>query len=323
MLLFSSQRPQIIPVAARIFLVAAHWATRRAALMRLCSTVCECPRAVSGWSQPVRRFWIEEMPMFEGRVAVVTGAAEGIGAEISRALWAGGADLAAIDLKPADQATITRSTKRPGQRFFSYKCDATSSEQVTETCAALQQDLGPASILVNNVGGGGTEPGDDVEFISDEQWEFVLSLSLSSAMRFCRGLVGGMKARKYGRIVNISSSLRNGVFGPVGTVKGRLPYITSKMAVVGFTRQLSNDLGGYGISVNAVSPGLTLPGEDARITQRFRALPEQEQARMYAHIPAGRLASGEDIANAVCFLAAEASGYISGETITVAGGGDR
>jgi NAD(P)-dependent dehydrogenase (short-subunit alcohol dehydrogenase family) len=315
---FSPQRPQIILVAAPIFFVVTRWATRHVALTQVRSA-----GAILRWSRLMRRFGIEGMPMFEGRVAVVTGAAEGIGAEISRTLWAGGADLAAIDLKTVDQAAITRGAKKPGQRFFSYRCDATSSKQVAETCASLQQDLGPASILVNNVGGGGTEPGDDVEFISDEQWEFVLSLSLSSAMRFCRGLVGGMKARKYGRIVNISSSLRNGVFGPVGTVKGRLPYITSKMAVVGFTKQLSNDLGGYGISVNAVSPGLTLPGEDARITQRFRALPEHEQVRMYAHIPAGRLANGADIANAVCFLAAEASGYISGETMTVAGGGDR
>ncbi|WP_442581145.1 SDR family NAD(P)-dependent oxidoreductase [Mesorhizobium sp. ASY16-5R] len=263
------------------------------------------------------------MPSFEGRVAVVTGAAEGIGAAICQALWAKGADLAAVDLKPVDMVRITQGKGRRGQRFFGYECDATSSQQVAETCRILQADLGPAAILVNNVGGGGTEPGDDVETISDEQWDFVVSLTLSSGMRFCRGLVGGMKEKRYGRIVNISSSLKDGVFGPVGTVRGRLPYITCKTAVIGMTQQLSNDLGGFGISVNAVSPGLTLPGEDARITQRFRSLPFEEQARLYAHIPAGRLATGEDIANAVCFLAAEESGYISGQTITVAGGGYR
>ncbi|WP_159457691.1 SDR family oxidoreductase [Xaviernesmea oryzae] len=93
--------------------------------------------------------------------------------------------------------------------------------------------------------------------------------------------------------------------------------------MIGLTKQLCNDLGPFGISVNAVSPGLTLPGEDAKITQRFRSLPPEEQARMYSHIPAGRLATGEDIANAVCFLVSEASGYISGETLLVAGGGAR
>jgi NAD(P)-dependent dehydrogenase (short-subunit alcohol dehydrogenase family) len=262
--------------------------------------------------------------VFEGRVAVVTGAAEGIGAAISRALWAGGADLAAIDVQPVDEAKLTGGTERPGQRFRSYECDATVSAQVADTCRRLEADLGPVGILVNNVGGGGGDlPGDDVETITDAQWEFVISLTLSSAMRFCRGLVGGMKTNRYGRIINISSSLKDGVFGPVGTVRGRLPYITSKTAVIGLTQQLANDLGPYGISVNAVSPGLTLPGEDARITKRYRSLPSEEQARMYAHIPAGRLASGDDIANAVCMLAAEASGYISGQTLTVAGGGYR
>lgn len=263
------------------------------------------------------------MASLEGKVAVVTGAAEGIGAAISRALWSNGADLAAVDIKPVDREKITGDTAWPGQRFVSYACDATSSAQVTQTCERIGDDFGAAAILVNNVGGGGSSPGDDVEAITDAEWEFVLSLTLSSGMRFTRGLVGGMKAQRYGRIINISSSLKDGVFGPVGTVRGRLPYITCKMAVVGLTQQLANDLGPYGISANCVSPGLTLPGEDARITQRFRSLPVDEQARMYAHIPAGRLANGEDIANAVCFLASEESGYISGQTITVAGGGYR
>ncbi|BCH29334.1 beta-ketoacyl-ACP reductase [Mesorhizobium sp. L-8-10] len=263
------------------------------------------------------------MYSFKGRVAVVTGAAEGIGAAIARALWAHGADLAVVDIKPVDIARITADRGTRDQRIFGYECDATSSAQVSQICAALQADLGPASILVNNVGGGGKDAGDDVETMSDEQWEFVLSLSLSSVMRFCRGLVGGMKAARYGRIVNISSSLKDGVYGPVGTVKGRLPYVTAKMAVVGLTQQLANDLGPFAISVNAVSPGLTLPGDDARITQRYRALSPEEQARLRAHIPLGRLADGADIANAVCFLAAEQSGYVSGQTITVAGGGYR
>lgn len=258
-----------------------------------------------------------------GRLAVVTGAAEGIGAAIGRALWDGGADLAAIDIKPVDVDRLTRGAARPGQRFASYVCDATSSRDVRDVCERLQADLGRAAILVNNVGGGGSEPGDDIETITDEQWEFVISLTLSSGMRFTRGLVGGMKAQGYGRIVNISSSLKDGVFGAVGTVRGRLPYVTSKSAVVGMTQQLANDLGPFGITVNCVSPGLTLPGEDARITVRFRSLPVEEQQKLYAHIPLGRLASGEDIANAVRFLATEESGYISGQTLTVSGGGIR
>ncbi|MEO3388517.1 SDR family NAD(P)-dependent oxidoreductase [Mesorhizobium sp. CAU 1741] len=260
---------------------------------------------------------------FQGKLAVVTGAAEGIGAAISRALWEAGADIAAIDVKPVEEVRLTGGQAQDGQRFRSYLCDATASDEVRAVCARLQADLGPAAILVNNVGGGGNEPGDDVETITDEQWEFVLSLTLSSGMRFTRGLVGGMKAQGYGRIVNISSSLKDGVFGSVGTVRGRLPYVTCKTAVVGLTQQLANDLGPFGITVNCVSPGLTLPGADARITLRYNALPAEEQQKLHGHIPLGRLASGEDIANAVRFLATEESGYISGQTITVSGGGYR
>jgi NAD(P)-dependent dehydrogenase (short-subunit alcohol dehydrogenase family) len=260
---------------------------------------------------------------FDGRLAVVTGAADGIGAAISKALWEGGASLAAIDIKPVDELKITGGAVAPGQIFQNYLCDATSSDEIVSTCRAIDADLGPTGILVNNVGGGGSDQLNDIETLTDEEWDFVLSLSLGSTMRFCRALVGGMRSRSYGRIINISSSLKEGVFGPVGTVSGRLPYIAAKMGLIGLTKQLSNDLGPSGISVNAVSPGLTLPGEDAKITQRFRSLPPEEQARMYSHIPAGRLATGEDIANAVCFLASEASGYISGETLLVAGGGYR
>ena len=263
------------------------------------------------------------MSSLRGRMAVVTGAANGIGAAIARELWARGADLAVVDMQPVDREAAVGAVAVEGQRFAGYVCDATSSRAVAETCGRIGDELGPASILVNNVGGGGDGPADDVETVTDEQWEFVISLTLSSAMRFTRGLVGPMKARRYGRIVNISSSLRNGMFGASGTVNGRLPYVTCKMALVGFTQQLANDLGPFGISANCVSPGLTLPGEDARITQRYRSLPPEDQERMVSHIPMGRLASGEDIANAVCFLAADESGYVSGQTITVAGGGYR
>jgi NAD(P)-dependent dehydrogenase (short-subunit alcohol dehydrogenase family) len=199
----------------------------------------------------------------------------------------------------------------------------TRSAEVKNVCARIEADIGPVSILVNNVGSYGTEPGDDVETITDEEWDFVVSLTLSSTMRFTRGLVGGMKRQGYGRIVNISSSLKDGVFGDVGTVHGRLSYVSCKMAVVGLTQQLANDLGPFSITVNCVSLGLTLPGEDARITRRFRSLPRRGTAQALRPHTIGRLVSGEDIANAMCFLAKEESGYISGQVITVADGGYR
>ena len=257
------------------------------------------------------------MGRLQGQLAVVTGAAEGIGAAIARALVNAGADLAAVDVRPVDLAALGAA---PEQRLQAFACDVTSSVEVAETCRAILKALGPVSILVNNAGGGGNEPCDNIETLTDDQWEHVLSLNLSATMRFCRGVVGSMRAARHGRIVNISSTLRNGFHGAVGTMRGRLPYITAKMALVGLTRQLANDLGAGGITANIVSPGLTLPGPDAKITLRYNALPAEEKHRLTGHIPAGRPATGEDVANAVLFLALPASGYISGQTIDVSGG---
>ncbi|MFM0700674.1 SDR family NAD(P)-dependent oxidoreductase [Paraburkholderia sediminicola] len=255
---------------------------------------------------------------FSGQTVVVTGAAGGIGAAIARGFLAQGANVAAVDVNPVDAVGFGALTD--GQRFTPYACDVLQAEQIRETCAAIERDSGPVAVLVNNVGGGGAEPADDIETMSDDIWEHVISLNLSSAMRFTRALVGGMKSRQYGRIVNVSSSLKEGAFGPVGTLRGRLPYVTSKMALIGLTNQLSCDLGPFGITVNVLVPGLTLPGEDAKVTKRFRSLPEHEQKRMTGGTPTGRLATGEDMAHAACFLASPASGHISGEALKVSGG---
>lgn len=258
----------------------------------------------------------------EGLVALVTGAADGIGNAVARGLVSAGASLAAVDIKEVDiEALRTACAARADQRIAAWRCDVTSSPEVAATCAAIAADLGPVALLVNNAGGSGTVRIQDVEDMTDEVWDHVLSLNLTSGMRFCRALVGAMKAQGFGRIVNISSTLKDGVFGPVGTLGGRLPYITAKSALIGFTRQLAKDLGPFGITVNAVAPGLTLPGPEARITKKFAALPEEDRRRLTADIPAGRLASGEDMANAVSFLCAPASAHINGQVIAVDGGG--
>lgn len=256
----------------------------------------------------------------KGTVAAVTGAAGGIGAAIASGLIAAGADVAAIDLKPVDCEALRAHAIAAGQQVRAWQCDVTDSEQVRRACAAVTAELGPATILVNNVGGSGAVPIEQIEDMNDDTWDHILSLNLGSIMRFCRGLVPGMKARGYGRIVNVSSTLKDGMFGPLGTLGARLPYVTAKSAIVGMTKQLAKDLGPFGITVNAIAPGLTLPGETARITQRFRALSPEAQQRFTAPIPAGRLGMGEDMANAVRFLVSPYSGYVSGEVLAVAGG---
>jgi 3-oxoacyl-[acyl-carrier protein] reductase len=257
---------------------------------------------------------------FDDQVAVVTGAASGIGAAIARALAASGATLALVDSKEIAADSLPAPARGSGQRIKAWRCDVTNSGDVRETCAAIATAFGPVSILVNNVGGSGSLQVEHVEDLTDEVWDHVLSLNLGSIMRFCRALVPAMKVRRYGRIVNVSSTLKDGMIGPPGTVGARIPYVTAKSAIVGMTKQLAKDLGPFGITVNAIAPGFTLPGEEARITQRFRALPPEDQKRLTGGIPVGRPGSGEDMANAVYFLASPQSGYVSGEILAVAGG---
>jgi NAD(P)-dependent dehydrogenase (short-subunit alcohol dehydrogenase family) len=257
---------------------------------------------------------------FDDQLAVVTGAAGGIGAAIAQALAAGGANLALVDTNDVAIEPLMTSARKGAQRIRAWRCDVTDSRAVREACDRIAAELGPASILVNNVGGSGSHQVEHVEDLTDEVWDHVLSLNLGSIMRFCRSLVPAMKARRYGRIVNVSSTVKDGMVGPPGTIGARIPYVTAKSAIVGMTKQLAKDLGPFGITVNAIAPGFTLPGEEARITRRFRALPPEDQKRLTGGIPVGRPGSGEDMANAVCFLASRRSGYVTGEILAVAGG---
>jgi len=258
---------------------------------------------------------------FDGQLAVVTGAAGGIGAAIAHALAAGGADVACIDINPIDQARLASRAVRPGQRLQAWVCDVTRSDEVRATCADVQRTLGDASVLINNVGGSGTERVVEIEDMTDDAWDRTLSLNLGSVMRFCRSLVPAMKAKRYGRIINVSSTLMNGMRGAAGTVGARLPYVAAKAAIVGVTKQLAMDLGQFGIAVNAIAPGFTLPDEDARITRKFRALTPEQQKPLVADIPMGRPGTGDDMAQAVCFLASPRNSYVSGQVLAVDGGG--
>ncbi|WP_336964559.1 SDR family NAD(P)-dependent oxidoreductase [Sphingobium aquiterrae] len=245
-----------------------------------------------------------------GAVALVTGGAAGIGAAIAGGLAKQGAKVAVVDVQaPA-----------PGADVASWVADVRDSSAVARVCTEVAAALGPISILVNNVGGCGEGRCEGIEDVSDDVWNLVLDLNLGSTMRFCRALVPGMRALGTGRIINIGSSLMHGLFGGVGTAPALLPYVTAKSGIAGLTKQLSYDLGPAGITVNAIVPGLTLPGPEAKITKRFNALPPEEQARLTTGIARGRLGSGDDMVHAALFLASPAAGYISGQLISVTGG---
>lgn len=256
----------------------------------------------------------------EGQVALVTGGAGGIGAVIAGALISRGANVAVVDISEPPLDALQARTQG-GARAFAARADVRDTSAVNDACDQIAAALGPVSILVNNVGGAGGARCTGIEDVTDETWDLIMALNLGSAMRFSRKLVPSMKERRQGRIINIGSSLMSGYFGDTGTASALLPYATAKSGFTGFTRQLAFDLGPFGITVNAVIPGLTLPGPDATITKRFNALPAEHQQRMTANVPLGRLATGEDMANAVCFFASPASSFVSGQLLAVTGGG--
>ena len=252
-----------------------------------------------------------------GQVAVVTGAANGIGAAIAAALVKGGASVAAIDVVEADWSALQPAA---GQQVRGYRCDVADANAVAATCRQVLKDFDGVGILVNNAGGAGPVAVQHVEELSDAIWRHVIDLNLTSVVNLCRELVPTMKSRGYGRIVNLSSQVRDGVFGPLNTVNARLPYVAAKGAIVSLTKQLAKDLAPSGITCNAIAPGLILPGPEARITKKFNELPQGTRERILGSLPMGRAGTAEDVAATVLFLASREAAYVSGETLGITGG---
>jgi NAD(P)-dependent dehydrogenase (short-subunit alcohol dehydrogenase family) len=255
-----------------------------------------------------------------GQVALVTGAAQGIGRAVAEVLAGAGAQLVISDRQVDKLASTATVLTGQGYHVVSVPADVTHAGQVTEVVQQGLATYGALDILVNTAGGSGTIGVDAIEDVSEELWDEIVDANLKNAYLCSRAVVPHMKTRRQGSIVNFSSMSANGAFGGLGTSAARLPYAGAKAGVIGFTCQLAKDLGPFGIRVNAVMPGFILTQPDARVAQRYQALSAAEQEAMVAPVPLGRPGRPEEVAAVVLFLASPAASYVSGSIIEVNGG---
>ena len=234
------------------------------------------------------------------RVAVVTGGTRGIGAAISIALKNAGFKVAAN--YGGNEEVAAAFTKSTGIK--AYKWDVSDFAQCQAGIKQVEADLGPVDVLVNNAGI--TRDG-TMHKMSFEQWNAVIQTNLSSCFNMCRSVIEGMRARKFGRIVNIGSI--NGQAGQYGQVN----YAAAKSGIHGFTKALAQEGAGSGITVNAIAPGYI-------DTEMVRAVPANVLEKIVARIPVGRLGKASEIARTVLFLVDEEGGFITGSTLSVNGG---
>lgn len=247
------------------------------------------------------------MKRLEGRVAMITGGANGIGRGCALRMAAEGAKLAIIDLEQDPLAALGDELAAAGAVVFTRAADCTDAAQVGDFVAAAEASLGPADILVNNVGQGARERKTSFLDSTEDVWRFVVEINLFTTMRFTRLLAPGMAARGYGRVINMSSE--SAVIGPVGSHD----YAAAKAGIIGFTRAVARELAPRGVTVNAVCPGPV----------RTRALERsagEEARKAVASIPAGFLGEPQDIAGMVTLLSSDEGRYITGQTILINGG---
>ena len=242
-----------------------------------------------------------------GRIAVVTGAANGIGRASALRLAREGADLVLIDREGDTLQEAARDVEAAGRPALPIVADWTEPDAVQAAVTAVRERFGRIDILFNNVGQSARERASEFHLSTEETWRFVIEVSLLTTMRATRLVVEEMRARRSGRIVNMSTE--SAFYGDVGFVD----YAAAKMGVVGFTRSLARELAPFHVNVNAVCPG-------AIRTRAHDRLPREVIDKVRTSVPMGYVAEPEDVAGVVAFLASDDARYITGQSILIDGG---
>lgn len=244
---------------------------------------------------------IDTMFDLTGKCALITGASGGIGAAIARALHGAGAT---VGLSGTREAPLHALAAELGERAHVLACDLSDPQAVEALPKDALAAMGAVDILVNNAG----ITRDNLFMrMSDDEWQSVLDVNLTAAMRLCRGVMRPMMKARWGRIVNISS-----IVGATGN-PGQANYAASKAGLIGFSKSLAAEVASRGITVNAVAPGFIA-------TAMTDKLSDDQKARINAQIPAARMGTPDEIAAAVLYLSAPEAAYVTGSTLHVNGG---
>ncbi|MEU7633048.1 3-oxoacyl-ACP reductase FabG [Nocardia sp. NPDC049220] len=248
------------------------------------------------------------MHRFTDKVAIVTGAAQGIGAATALRLAAEGASVAVLDRSCTDE-TVAQITAAGGVAL-GYVCDVTDRTSVQTTFDATASDLGHPHILVNNAG----ITRDDLFFrLSEDDWSTVLSVNLTGAYHCAQVAQKFMVAQRYGKIVSLSSRSALGN-------RGQANYAAAKAGIQGLTATLAIELGPYNVNVNAVAPGYIATAMTAATADRVGMTAEDHQTMVAERTPLGRVGQPEEVAAVIAFLASDEASYVSGQTLYVNGG---
>ena len=241
---------------------------------------------------------------FEGRTAIVTGAAQGIGRTIAETLARDGADVVVADLDPGRSQETADAIGKLGRQVLNVKVNVADWNDVKQMTDQVVKEWGKVDILVNNAGV--TRDGLLVR-MKEEDWNLVMQVNLNGTFHCTKAVLQPMAKHRYGRIVNIAS-----IVGVIGNA-GQANYAASKAAVIGFTKTVAREYASRAITVNAVAPGFI----DTAMTH---GLAQDVKETLLKQIPLGRLGQPADVAEAVRFLASDAAAYITGQVVHVNGG---
>jgi 3-oxoacyl-[acyl-carrier protein] reductase len=243
------------------------------------------------------------------KIAIVTGAARGIGAAIALRLAQDGHDVAVIDLKREACAKTVAAIEATGQRSIAVAADVSDEAAVKRGVAEVVDALGAPTVMVNNAG---IIRDRTLAKLTMDDWEAVINVNLRSVFLMCREVQGYMREARWGRIVNLSSIAALGAFGEAN-------YAAAKAGIQGLTKTMAIELGRYGVTANVVAPGFVVTDMTREVAARMNVPIEEMTAEMMQAIHVGRAGEPEDIANAVAFFADARSGFVTGQVLYVAG----